>query len=388
MKKIIKNTISYSFKTLIVAVFVFLGAKAFASEMVTLSVSNITTNSATINARVVNVNTDTVVRGLFEYDTNPSFVSSSYTEETVITLSSTKSYSQTIVGLNPNTTYYVRALGIGNNEGVAKPGFALTFKTDSNTTNTKPNASMVTANATGQNTATVSMYYDDGDTGSVDVWFEYGTSTSFGSNTVIFSKSDFGNHTENISGLNPNTTYYVRAVARNSLGTTYSIGALSFTTDSSGTGGGGTINYIYGCTRVGDARYNPNANFHVESYCAGNNNNNWGNNWNNWFGGGTLNNDYKHDQYINPDDIKSTSVKSSNTANSNNRTNRISLRDRLNEREADVNKYLASAFFGLGNGFLPTSLLGWLLLIFLILLLIVLTRHYFFKKPIPVITKK
>lgn len=59
-------------------------------------------------------------------------------------------------------------------------------------------------------------YYDmNGCSGKT--YFEYGTSTSFGSRTGYISRSSgaSGSMTQSVDGLSPNTTYYYRAVAEN-----------------------------------------------------------------------------------------------------------------------------------------------------------------------------
>jgi uncharacterized protein (TIGR02145 family) len=63
------------------------------------------------------------------------------------------------------------------------------------------------------------------------------TPTPTTANTTVISGSGTGSFTCNLSGLVPNTTYYVRAYAINSAGTAYG-NALSFTTTS---GGGGIV---------------------------------------------------------------------------------------------------------------------------------------------------
>lgn len=63
-------------------------------------------------------------------------------------------------------------------------------------------------------------YYDmNGCSGKT--YFEYGTSTSFGSRTGYISRSSgaSGSMTQSVDGLSPNTTYYYRAVAENCEGT-------------------------------------------------------------------------------------------------------------------------------------------------------------------------
>jgi parallel beta-helix repeat protein len=53
------------------------------------------------------------------------------------------------------------------------------------------------------------------------VWFDYGTSTSYGSSTSKLSVSSTGPFTTVISGLNPDTTYHFRACAQNGKETSY-----------------------------------------------------------------------------------------------------------------------------------------------------------------------
>ena len=51
-----------------------------------------------------------------------------------------------------------------------------------------------------------------------EVWFEYGTTTSYGSSTTPFTKTWTGVYGQPISGLTPNTTYHFRAKASNTEG--------------------------------------------------------------------------------------------------------------------------------------------------------------------------
>lgn len=53
------------------------------------------------------------------------------------------------------------------------------------------------------------------------VWFEYGQTTSFGQKTTEKALNQAGMYCIVVSGLNPSTTYYYRAAARNSAGTSY-----------------------------------------------------------------------------------------------------------------------------------------------------------------------
>jgi len=55
------------------------------------------------------------------------------------------------------------------------------------------------------------------------VWFEYGTTTSYGSSTPKLSVSSTGPFSAFISSLNPDTTYHFRACAQNSKGSSYGL---------------------------------------------------------------------------------------------------------------------------------------------------------------------
>ena len=69
---------------------------------------------------------------------------------------------------------------------------------------------------------------------STNAWFEYGTTSSLGSITgsqSIGSGNSTVSYSYSLSGLSSDTTYYFRAVASNSYGTTYG-GILSFTTSA------------------------------------------------------------------------------------------------------------------------------------------------------------
>lgn len=396
MKNTILKTISYSLVTFMafIAVLGFSG-KAFASEMVILSTSNPTDTTVTVSAMVTNSVNDTAVRGSFQYATNPSFVSADYTNETVVNLSSTKTFSQTITGLTPGTTYYVRAMGIGNADGVAKYSSTLTFKTSSVTVTTSPTTTMLTANANSTTAINVSMHYNLGSASTGSAWFEYGTSNgSYPNKTNAVSVTNANStYSETISGLSANTTYYVRAVVQTSASTAYSNSTLMVKTNNVNNNGGGNTNYVYGCMRTTDRNYNPLANQHVESMCGGDFNNNWFNGWFDWGNGGNqncpttcVNNNNTNTNtnggaYTDPNDLKKVSGTTKTTTSTKTTTAVKNANAKIAEKDYDANKYLASAFWGVGDGFFPTTLVGWLLLIFLILLLIVLTRHYFNKKP-------
>lgn len=446
MNKTIFKSISYSIFAILAVFALTFSTKAFASDMVILSVTAKTDTTATVSAMVTNVKNDTTIRGSFEYATNPSFINSGFTSGVSYNLSSATPFSQTITGLNPGTTYYVRALGIGNADGVAKTSNALTFKTDSATATNNATVYMVTAKSTGINTIDATMNYNLGSASNGYIWFEYGTTAGTYTSTggLGITKSNTA-YTETIGGLSANTTYYVRGAVQTNGVTVYSNTVLMVKTDDVNNNNGNNNNnnnngnnngtvYIYGCMIKGDANYNSSATYHIDNLCAGYNN---GNNNGNWFtdlfgwgnrpsnevvynpiytNGSNGNNSGYNQNGTNGNSNSNSNSSSTNTSSktttvstsnsgpsfwerifgvkSSNSTVAVKGSNNTNGRVASVNEnydanaYVAGAFWGAGNGFFPTTLIGWLLLIFLILLLIVLTRHYFYKKPKPVEVKK
>jgi hypothetical protein len=143
----------------------------------------------------------------------------------------TGSFTSALTGLSENTTYYARAYA--TNEAGTAYGAEISFTTS--VTPTPPTVTTSTVSAINATTATGGGNVTS--EGSVSVTARgvcWSTSngpttadacTSEGSGTGAFSSS--------LTGLTASTTYYVRAYATNSVGTTYGE-ELSFTTYASG----------------------------------------------------------------------------------------------------------------------------------------------------------
>ena len=122
-----------------------------------------------------------------------------------------------LTGLNPATTYYLRAYAT-NSTGTAY-GNEISFTTYSPPAATTSPASFVT-NISATLNGTVNAYNS-----STIVSFEYGPTTSYGS-SVTADQTPVGGSTAinvsaNITGLDPGTLYHFRVTAESSYGKTY-----------------------------------------------------------------------------------------------------------------------------------------------------------------------
>lgn len=130
----------------------------------------------------------------------------------------TASFSTTITGLSPNTTYYARAYAV-NLVGVSY-GSQVTFKTPITIPTVITNSVSSILNNSAIVNSTVSL--DNGSTVTARgvVW---STATAPTISLVTKTRDSAGTGTFNstITGLNALTTYYVRAYATNGLGTSY-----------------------------------------------------------------------------------------------------------------------------------------------------------------------
>jgi len=71
---------------------------------------------------------------------------------------------------------------------------------------------------------------------SANVWFQWGSSTSYGNNTLQQSLYNSGSFSQNITGLSANTTYHFRAAAQNNNTTIYGSDMTFYTGSGSGSG--------------------------------------------------------------------------------------------------------------------------------------------------------
>jgi N-acetylneuraminic acid mutarotase len=176
--------------------------------------THVASYSATLNGTVNPRGFATAV--YFQYGTTTSYGSTTASQS--FSGTTMRSVSANISGLSASTTYHFRI--VANNSAGTSYGADRTF---------------ITLSATGPpvvttNPATLIASFSVTLNGAGDphgltttVYFQYGTTTSYGLTTPIHSKSGntYQNVSASISGLSANTTYHFRIVASNSAGTRY-----------------------------------------------------------------------------------------------------------------------------------------------------------------------
>ncbi len=195
----------------------------------TNSATFVSQNSVTLNGSV-NPN-GTLTNAWFEWGPTSSLGTTAGTQS-VGNGNSTSYISTGLSGLSPGTTYFFRAVA-QNSFGTAQ-GLILQFTTQGSSGASNggvPSVTTLPASSVGETYGTLNATVNPNGL-STDAWFEWGTTANLGS---IAGSQFLGSGTVNTSlfvalnFLQTNTTYYFRAVARNSHGT--SVGSiLSFTT--------------------------------------------------------------------------------------------------------------------------------------------------------------
>ena len=158
--------------------------------------------------------TNIIARGIcWSKVTNPT--TSSYKTEDG---TATGEFASTMVGLEPNTTYYVRAY-VTNSVGTSY-GEEVSFTT----LTTLPTVIATATGPTGGTTASVTVNVEASGGANVTVRGVCYATTQIPtlSNSQTTNGEGVGNFTAQLTSLIPNTTYYARAYATNSQGTSYS----------------------------------------------------------------------------------------------------------------------------------------------------------------------
>ncbi len=215
------------------------GGSSAAPSVGTNSTTGVGFASATVNG-VANPNSS-FTSGWFEYGTTQS-LGNSIGHQGLGTGNSSIHFSFSFLNLSPNTTYYFRAVA-QNSYGIGY-GSILSFTTGSGFQGSQPSAVTYGATSVTQTTAYLQGAVS-GNGSNATAWFEWGSTQSLG-NAVGQQQigSTFGsvNYATVLSGLSPGTTYYFRAVAQTSFGT--SQGSIFSFTTSQGFSGFGNAPFV------------------------------------------------------------------------------------------------------------------------------------------------
>ena len=214
-----KNT--YDFKT---------KKQVILPTVVTSAVTQITVSSAVMGGNITSDGGATVTERGVVYSTSQNPDINDINNFICPCGSGTGEFTYTATTLKSNTTYYVRAYA-KNEKGTAY-GAEVRF-----TTNNQVVVPTVTTTAATQVTETTAVtggnVTSDGGATVTERGVVYSTSHNpTTSNSKVKNGTGTGSFTCNLTGLQANTTYYVRAYAVNSKGTSYGT-EVSFTTKSS-----------------------------------------------------------------------------------------------------------------------------------------------------------
>ena len=192
-----------------------------APQAVTAGASNVTPSSATLNGSVNPSSRSTT--WYFEYGTSTSYGTKTAAKDAG-SGTSTVSVSAGIGGLTAGRTYHYRL--VATSDAGTSRGSDQSFQAAG-----APSVTTKPASSVRDSTVTLNASVNPNGQ-STNVYFEYGTTTGYGSKTSTKSAGS-GRSATNVaigwSGLSPGVTYHVRAVASNSTGTNTGTD-LTFTT--------------------------------------------------------------------------------------------------------------------------------------------------------------
>jgi len=182
--------------------------------------SGLTSTGATLQGQITSDGGGSISQAGFHYNTTNTFTNSSdYT--TYLGSSYSNTINGTLTGLSANTTYYFRAFA--TNSAGTGTGSSVSFTTSAPSA---PSVSFMSANST--STGTISASANITQTGGANitaVGFEYSTNSAFTTGVTSVSAtvptSPMTTFNKDITSV-PAGTYYIRAYATNSVGTTYS----------------------------------------------------------------------------------------------------------------------------------------------------------------------
>ena len=203
-------------------------ANQFTPKVTTGSAINVSQSTADITGSVTSIGAGAILKYGHCYSKlpNPTILD---LKTDLGTLTDPGAFTSSFTGLDKSTTYYVRAYATNANG----TGYSTQVTFTTSESPTLPNVTVADASSITQNSATVGGGIAT--VGSTNL-IQYGHCWSVTTNptitntkTTLGSKSTIGTYSSSLTSLLPGTTYYVKAYATNSAGTTYSP-EMSFTT--------------------------------------------------------------------------------------------------------------------------------------------------------------
>jgi phosphodiesterase/alkaline phosphatase D-like protein len=186
----------------------------------TLSITASEASAITSTSAILKASTNTggtPVVGFFEWGTTTSL--GSHTDLQQLPGGTGVTFVQTLNNLQPNTTYYFRAVIATSNTSNVVRADIKNFTTGSGTPASLSVTTYGVSDVSSSSARLQGLIKPAG--GAVTAWFEWGTTSSLSNQTTSqsFSGTDPSNFSFTLPDLQPNTQYYFRAVGQNSSGT-------------------------------------------------------------------------------------------------------------------------------------------------------------------------
>jgi hypothetical protein len=176
----------------------------------TTSASSIASGTATVGGNLDIMGTAASVQVSFDYGQTTAYGSTTSAQ----TKTTVGAFSAALSGLTANTLYHYRAKALGDGNAAGSDMTFTTLSPSSTPTPVAPNVSTSDATLITSSGATLRGSLDyKGSAATVTVFFEYGTTTSYGSSSTAQSMSGNGAFNAVLTGLQPNTLYHFRAKA-------------------------------------------------------------------------------------------------------------------------------------------------------------------------------